>query len=399
MIASSPEARVQRELDELAEAIGHSVSVDDADGVVVGYSVQGDDVDAVRVRAILTRRVPREVLAYQRRHGVETASGPVDVPANDELGMAARLCIPLGRGRARFGYLWILDEDEALRPTEIATARKTAQRLARLLEERAAAARGVDALFARVLRARRPGADSIAQLRELTGIAADSPARIAVALPADAAALDWTDAAGSLPRLRHVAAAHVEPRTAAVLILATSDIHAAADAVVEALDTRTRRVVVGISSPATLAPQSLARQHATATLAAGCAAVDVSLTHTMAWTDLGIYRRLLETTRPSAWNEAPLLEPSPSSAMLEQTLEIYLDNAGDAARTTAALSIHRTTLYYRLGRLKTEHGIDLDDGLVRTDLHTALKLRRLALARRRFSWPDDLILRASAEPA
>ena len=286
-----------------------------------------------------------------------------------------------------------------LRPAEIAIARKTAQRLARLLEARAAAARGVDALFARVLRARRPGADSIAQLRELTGIAADSPARIAVALPADAAALDWTDAAGSLPRLRHVAAAHVEPRTAAVLILATSDIHAAADAVVEALDTRTHRVVVGISSPATLAPQSLARQHATATLAAGCAAVDVSLTHTMAWTDLGIYRRLLETTRPSAWNEAPLLEPSPSSAMLEQTLEIYLDNAGDAARTTAALSIHRTTLYYRLGRLKTEHGIDLDDGLARTDLHTALKLRRLALARRRFSWPDDLILRASAEPA
>ena len=310
MIASSPEARVQRELDELAEAIGHRVSVDDADGVVVGYSVQGDDVDGVRVRAILTRRVPREVLAYQRRHGVETASGPVEVPANDELGMAARLCIPLGRGRARFGYLWILDEDEALRPTEIATARKTAQRLARLLEARAAAARGVDALFARVLRARRPGADAIAQLRELTGIAADSPARIAVALPADAAALDWTDAAGSLPRLRHVAAAHVEPRTAAVLILATSDIHAAADAVVEALDTRTHRVVVGISSPATLAPQSLARQHATATLAAGCAAVDVSLTHTMAWTDLGIYRRLLETTRPSAWNEAPLLEPS-----------------------------------------------------------------------------------------
>ena len=89
MIASSPEARVQRELDELAEAIGHSVSVDDADGVVVGYSVQGDDVDGVRVRAILTRRVPREVLAYQRRYGVETASGPVDVPANDELGMAA----------------------------------------------------------------------------------------------------------------------------------------------------------------------------------------------------------------------------------------------------------------------------------------------------------------------
>jgi PucR-like helix-turn-helix protein len=366
---------VQRELDELAEAIGHSVSVDDAGGVVVGYSVQGDDVDGVRVRAILTRKVPAEVLAYQRRHGVETATGPVEVPASDELEMAARVCIPLVRGRRRLGYLWILAEEEALRPAELAAARKTAQRLSRLLEARAAAVRSVDALFARVLR--RPAADAIAQLRELTGIAADSPARLAVALPADAAALDWTTAARSFARLRHVVAAHVEPESAAVLTVAMPAIDAAAG------------IVVGISAPARLTTQSVAVQHATATLAAGCAAVDASLPRVLAWTDLGIYRRLLETTRPSAWSELPLL---PDSAMLEQTLETYLDNAGDAARTTAALNIHRTTLYYRLGRLETEHAIDLHDGLARTDLHTALKLRRLALARRRFNWPDELIL-------
>ena len=81
--------------------------------------------------------------------------------------------------------------------------------------------------------------------------------------------------------------------------------------------------------------------------------------------------------------------------MLEQTLETYLDNAGDAARATTALNIHRTTLYYRLGRLKSEHGIDLLDGLTRTDLHAALKLRRLALARRRFEWSDALIALAA----
>jgi DNA-binding PucR family transcriptional regulator len=79
--------------------------------------------------------------------------------------------------------------------------------------------------------------------------------------------------------------------------------------------------------------------------------------------------------------------------MLEQTLEVYLDTAGDASRTARALSIHRTTLYYRLDRLKTEHGIDLQDGLVRTDLHLAVKLRRLALARERFKWPDALVAR------
>lgn len=368
---SSPETHVQRELDALAGAIGHSVSVDDAGGQVVGYSVQGEDVDPVRVRAILTRRVPREVLEHQRRHGVESASGPVQVPASEELGMAARLCIPLGRGRRRLGYLWILDEDGALRSAEIATARKTAQRLVGLLEAREAAGREVDARFARLLR--KPDSDAISRFRGLAGIGADSEIRIAVALPRrDAAVPDW---AGTV-RLRSVAAVHVEPERATVLLLAAADIRGALSG-----------AVVGISQPATLAAESLRRQHATASLAAGCASVDPSLPDVVAWTDLGIYGRLLRTTRPSAWDEAPLLP----SEMLEQTLEIYLDNAGDAARTTTALSIHRTTLYYRLGRLNTEHGIDLQDGLSRTDLHTALKLRRLALARRRFDWSDELI--------
>jgi hypothetical protein len=399
MIATSPEARVQRELDELAEAIGHSVSADDAGGAVVGYSVQGEDVDPIRVRAILTRRVPREVLEHQRRYGVETASGPVQVPANEKLGMTARLCIPLCRGRRRLGYLWILDEDEALRPTEIATARKTARRLASLLEARAAAVRAVDELFGRLLRARRPGAEATARLCELVGIEEDSPARVAVALPGthrmppDTTAPDWADAARSLARLRSVAAAYAEPESAAVLLLASADVQATVDAVADALSSA-GGVVVGISPPATLTGAHLTRQHAAARLAAGCASVDSSLPPTLAWTGLGVYGRLLETTRPSAWHDGPLLKPSASSATLEHTLETYLDNAGDAARTVTALSIHRTTLYYRLGRLRSEYGIDLQDGLTRTDLHTAAKLRRLARARRRFGWPDALIAQA-----
>jgi PucR family transcriptional regulator, proline-responsive transcriptional activator len=393
VIATSPEARVQRELDDLANAIGRSVSLDDAGGALLGYSVQGDDVDPVRVRAILTRRVSREVLAHQRRHGIETARTPVRVPANKRLGMAARLCIPLGRGSKRLGYLWILDEDEALRPAEVASARKTARRLVRPLEARVAAARAVDALFEHLLRSRRPDADAIPRLCELAGIEPDSPVRVVVALPrrGDPGGPDWTDVARSLPRLRFVAAAHVQPESVALLVLETADIGAAVEAVADTLSgahARKQSIVVGISPSQALAPQSLARQQATATLAAGCASVDPGLPHTLAWTDLGIYRRLLLTTRPVTWNDSPLLNQSP---LLEETLETYLDNAGDASRTAATLSIHRTTLYYRLGRLKTEHGIDLQDGLARTDLHAASKLRRLALARRRFGWPDALI--------
>jgi sugar diacid utilization regulator len=217
----------------------------------------------------------------------------------------------------------------------------------------------------------------------LAGRATD---RIPQALDRDPVAPDWADAARSLARVRFVAATHVQPESVAVLVLATADVGAAAGAGAEQLsgaDTRKQSIVVGISPPAAIAPQSLARQQASATLAAGCASVDASLPRTVAWTDLGIYRRLLLTTRSSTWNDVPLLNGSKSSELLEQTLETYLDNAGDASRTATALSIHRTTLYYHLGRLKTEHGIDLQDGL----LHARAKLRRLALARRRFKCP------------
>lgn len=77
--------------------------------------------------------------------------------------------------------------------------------------------------------------------------------------------------------------------------------------------------------------------------------------------------------------------------MLRHTLEVYLDHAGDAARSIATLQIHRTTFYYRLERLTRLYGIDLDDGLARTSLHLSLKTRRLGAARDRYGWTSALL--------
>nr|WP_227463639.1 helix-turn-helix domain-containing protein [Nocardioides lijunqiniae] len=62
--------------------------------------------------------------------------------------------------------------------------------------------------------------------------------------------------------------------------------------------------------------------------------------------------------------------------MLLETLEAYLDLAGDVRATAARLRLHRSSLYYRLERLAAALGADLGDGLVRLDLHLALKQRR-----------------------
>ncbi|MEU4746842.1 hypothetical protein AB0G02_41185, partial [Actinosynnema sp. NPDC023658] len=68
---------MQELLDELSRVLGRGVSVDDVAGRVVAHSAQTDDVDQARVRAILTRRVPADVAAWQEQHGVATAAGPV----------------------------------------------------------------------------------------------------------------------------------------------------------------------------------------------------------------------------------------------------------------------------------------------------------------------------------
>lgn len=60
------------------------------------------------------------------------------------------------------------------------------------------------------------------------------------------------------------------------------------------------------------------------------------------------------------------------------TLEAYLGTGGDARATATALGIHRSTLYYRLTRIRSTTGADLRDGVARRDLHTGLRVARLA---------------------
>lgn len=60
------------------------------------------------------------------------------------------------------------------------------------------------------------------------------------------------------------------------------------------------------------------------------------------------------------------------------TLQAYWDCGADAARTARFLRIHRSTLYYRMDRLRDAVGSSLKDGLLRTELHTGLRTAQLA---------------------
>jgi hypothetical protein len=56
------------------------------------------------------------------------------------------------------------------------------------------------------------------------------------------------------------------------------------------------------------------------------------------------------------------------------TARVVLDQGGDVTSAAQALHVHRTTLYYRLDRIVDLTGVDLRDGVARTDLQLALWL-------------------------
>ncbi|MDN3296030.1 helix-turn-helix domain-containing protein, partial [Streptomyces ficellus] len=114
-----------------------------------------------------------------------------------------------------------------------------------------------------------------------------------------------------------------------------------------------------------------------ATSAARAALAQPRLGPVAQWSSIGPYRLLTALTDGPADDPAvrPLL--TPAHAELARTAEVFLDCAGQAGRTAAALGIHRQTLYYRLSRVEQLTGLDLDDGEGRLLLHMALKAHHL----------------------
>ena len=98
--------------------------------------------------------------------------------------------------------------------------------------------------------------------------------------------------------------------------------------------------------------------------------------------ELGIYGLLVHLPLDSLPPDAvpaglrQLIEKDTAGHLVD-TLEIYLDSAGDARASAARLNVHRTSLYYRLSRIELITGMNLASGTDRLSLHLGLKLARL----------------------
>jgi sugar diacid utilization regulator len=98
--------------------------------------------------------------------------------------------------------------------------------------------------------------------------------------------------------------------------------------------------------------------------------------------DLGLLR-ILDTSDDGAgleryvneWLGALLDHDRDHRSELVRTLGVYLDSGGNYDRTADALIIHRSTLRYRLGRIREVSGRDVSDPESQLNLHVAIRAR------------------------
>jgi sugar diacid utilization regulator len=139
------------------------------------------------------------------------------------------------------------------------------------------------------------------------------------------------------------------------------------------------RCRIGVGAPCT-EPTEFPRSHREAQLALKVQVTTSSPEQVTVFDSLGIYRLLSEIADIGSvehfihkWLGALLDYDTTKDAQLVETLSCYLECGGNYDLTAKALSLHRSTLRYRLQRLRDISGRDLNDPDTRFNLQLATR--------------------------
>jgi len=372
-------------VDEAAEVLAADITLEDRDFNLVAYATHRFDVDAVRTRSILQRRSTRLIRDWFEQFGIAGSAGPLRTPADLEQGVRSRLCFPVRWRGVTYGYLWALDDSTPLDHPAAARGALLAEHaggylahLSRQHQEDAAAL--ADLVGTDVDRAR----DAAVRLRErgrttrpgpvvavlVQGAGVDAVAPTLWALPRTLLAQPLGDGVVLAVPLRSPGEDQPAREAAALTLeLLAHELGPGADC-----------LVAGVGDPQPDL-EHLRASWLQARLAARVASAVPALGPVARWADLGLYRLLATLAGTDA---APLVVDDAVRRLLEagdpelvETVRHYLDRAGSAQATAAALHIHRQTLYYRLTKAEALTGLSFGDGRDRTRLHLGLMLAPL----------------------
>ncbi|MEU7002724.1 helix-turn-helix domain-containing protein [Nonomuraea sp. NPDC046570] len=345
-------ADLQETVDEIARVLGASATLEDRSFRLLAYGAQHGDIDLVRQESILRKRASGEVRDYFERYGIARAEGPVRIPADAELGVLARVCVPLRHRGVTYGYLWLLDSGSLTEP---------------LLEQAAPLIARAASMLAQEARSRQDLGRELGALlsadpeeRETVSLEMRGPvAAIAVRESQERLAALWTLPRGVLVRagspVALLAPAHLAAEVAAGLQAAYG-------------------TAAGLGAPR--ADQGEAWQSwREAKHALRVAEHFPRFAPVARWEDLGVHRLLARLSSTDLRELAA--ETAALDAELARTVETYLDLGGHAQKVAARLGVHRQTLYYRLGKAERALDRDLADGEDRLVVHLGLKAARL----------------------
>lgn len=387
---------LQSIVDELAERLGRSVVIDDPGIRLLCASRHYGDEDPVRVHTVLQRTAGSATIAYVLGQSPDRWPGSGMLAGSEKLGLLPRLCVPLREQGLLLGYLMIIDGAGTLTPDDIEATERCGRAAAaqmytdRLSEdaERALAASALHGLLGRDAATRtaahhrlvhtrllRDAPSAVVTVLEIES-AADTAVRVEIAHRTALRAFAESTTVRSivdaerttLLQLRPQAATSEELRAQAVRMLETVGPLLAASAT----------AVVGVGGH-TAGLGGAWVSHRQALLAARAAHRAPGLAGVGVWPELGELAVLAQLpddalAAPAVTGPLRALAEHDGGARLRETLRCFLDNGGSVPRTAAALHLHRTSLYYRLGQIRDITGVDLEDGRARLLLHLGLRL-------------------------
>jgi purine catabolism regulator len=384
--------------ETLANILGRSVLIDGATFEVLAHAQQGP-VDESRQRALRMGRTPPEIVQRIVKRGVyariQQERRHVRLEAQPDLGMTMeRIVAPIVVGGEIYGYIWIVAGDHPLTDLdELAIDHAATVAALVLLKEQAVreAQQAVRGDFLTQLLRLEGELDGLTLERaHLVGYQFDQPHQALLVIGRPASGATAIQLAGQLEkRLRSFGEwGLVVARERGIALIVESKSNADGQALAQRLLTNLHQiaspVVIGVGQ-VHASDRSLRRSYDEALEAAeiGQRMGGPGALVSCYW-ELGLLDWLYQLPREALGHNPYLLKIKHLAAHdqrtngdLVNTLETYLEYGGALAEAAAALSVHRNTLLYRLGRIEEIADIDLKEVRQRLNLHVALKGYRL----------------------